>query len=65
MAQQMRVDAFPDALVLGAALEPRAHAAGCQRLAEAAAWSLSLVPLLMLALLLLFRWFDPKPEPAR
>ena len=35
------------------------------RLAEAAAWSLSLVPLLVLTLLLLFRWFDPEPEPAR
>ena len=35
------------------------------RLAEAAAWSLSLVPLLVLTLLLLFRWFDPEPEPSR
>ena len=33
--------------------------------AEAAAWSLSLVPLLALALLLLFRWFDrPAEQPA-
>jgi multiple sugar transport system permease protein len=32
------------------------------RLAEASAWSLSLVPLLALALLLLFRWFDPRVE---
>jgi multiple sugar transport system permease protein len=30
--------------------------------AEAAAWSLSLVPLLFLALVVLFRWFDPPPE---
>jgi multiple sugar transport system permease protein len=30
--------------------------------AEAAAYSLSLVPLLVLALCLLFRWFDPPPE---
>ena len=30
--------------------------------AEAAAWSLSLVPLLALALLVLFRWFDPPAE---
>ena len=29
---------------------------------EAAAWSLSLVPLLALALLVLFRWFDPPTE---
>jgi len=29
---------------------------------EAAAWSLSLVPLLALALLVLFRWFDPPAE---
>jgi len=34
-------------------------------LAAAAAWSLSLVPFLALALLVLFRWFDPEPEPAR
>jgi ABC-type sugar transport system permease subunit len=34
-------------------------------LAEAAAWSLSLVPLLALALVVLFRWFDPpREEPA-
>jgi multiple sugar transport system permease protein len=34
-------------------------------LAEAAAWSLSLVPLLALALVILFRWFDPpREEPA-
>ena len=32
--------------------------------AEAAAWSLSLVPLLALALLLLFRWFDRPAEQA-
>ena len=32
--------------------------------AEAAAWSLSLVPLLALTLALLFRWFDPPPEPS-
>jgi multiple sugar transport system permease protein len=32
------------------------------QLAEAAAWSLSLVPLLLLALVVLFRWFDPAPE---
>ncbi|HEY7650575.1 MAG TPA: sugar ABC transporter permease [Methylomirabilota bacterium] len=31
-------------------------------LAQAAAWSLSLVPLLALALILLFRWFDPREE---
>jgi multiple sugar transport system permease protein len=31
-------------------------------LAEAAAWSLSLVPVLALALVLLFRWFDPPAE---
>jgi len=30
--------------------------------AEAAAWSLSLVPLLLLALAVLFRWFDPPRE---
>lgn len=35
------------------------------QLAEAAAWSLSLVPFLVLALLVLFRWFDRAPEPAR
>ncbi len=35
------------------------------QLAEAAAWSLSLVPLLVLTLFLLFRWFDPEPEPSR
>lgn len=34
-------------------------------LAAAAAWSLSLVPLLALALVVLFRWFDPpREEPA-
>jgi multiple sugar transport system permease protein len=36
--------------------------------AEAATWSLSLVPLFLLALAVLFRWFDPAPEqpaPAR
>jgi multiple sugar transport system permease protein len=34
-------------------------------IAQAAAWSLSLVPLLLLALLGLFRWFDPpREEPA-
>lgn len=34
-------------------------------IAQAAAWSLSLVPLLLLALLVLFRWFDPpREEPA-
>jgi len=32
--------------------------------AEAAAWSLSLVPLLVLALLVLFRWFDRSAEQA-
>jgi ABC-type sugar transport system permease subunit len=32
--------------------------------AQAAAYSLSLVPLLVLALLLLFRWFDPPREEA-
>jgi multiple sugar transport system permease protein len=32
--------------------------------AEAAAWSLSLVPLLIVALLVLFRWFDRPAEPA-
>jgi len=31
-------------------------------LAQAAAWSLSLVPLLLLALVVLFRWFDPPQE---
>jgi ABC-type sugar transport system permease subunit len=31
-------------------------------LAQAAAWSLSLVPFLALTLILLFRWFDPKEE---
>jgi len=31
-------------------------------IAEAAAWSLSLVPVLALVLLLLFRWFDPPRE---
>jgi len=31
--------------------------------AEAAAYSLSLVPLLAIALFLLFRWFDPQEEP--
>ena len=31
--------------------------------AEAAAWSLSLVPLFLLALVMLFRWFDPPAEP--
>ena len=35
--------------------------AGCG-LARAAAWSLSLVPLLLLALVVLFRWFDPPQE---
>lgn len=30
--------------------------------ADAAAWSLSLVPLLALALVILFRWFDPPEE---
>jgi multiple sugar transport system permease protein len=35
------------------------------RLAEAAAWSLSLVPVLLLALVVLFRWFDrPAERPA-
>jgi multiple sugar transport system permease protein len=34
-------------------------------LAQAAAWSLSLVPLLVLALVILFRWFDrPQERPA-
>ncbi len=34
-------------------------------LAQAAAWSLSLVPLLVLALMVLFRWFDrPQERPA-
>jgi multiple sugar transport system permease protein len=33
-------------------------------LAEAAAWSLSLVPLLLLALVVLFRWFDAREEKA-
>ncbi len=34
-------------------------------LAQAAAWSLSLVPLLVLALMVLFRWFDrPQEQPA-
>ena len=37
---------------------------GAGRFAEAAAWSLSLVPLLAAALVLLFRWFDA-PEEAR
>jgi multiple sugar transport system permease protein len=32
------------------------------QLAEAAAWSLSLVPLLAVALCFLFRWFDPPQE---
>jgi multiple sugar transport system permease protein len=32
--------------------------------AEAAAYSLSLVPLLVAALVVLFRWFDPRPEEA-
>ncbi len=32
------------------------------QLAEAAAWSLSLVPLLVVALFVLFRWFDPPEE---
>jgi multiple sugar transport system permease protein len=32
------------------------------QLAQAAAWSLSLVPLLVVALVLLFRWFDPPAE---
>ncbi len=32
--------------------------------AEAAAWSLSLVPLFLLILVILFRWFDPPAEPA-
>jgi multiple sugar transport system permease protein len=32
------------------------------QLAQAAAWSLSLVPLLVVALVLLFRWFDPPEE---
>jgi ABC-type sugar transport system permease subunit len=32
------------------------------RIAEAAAWSLSLVPFLALALVVLFRWFDPREE---
>jgi multiple sugar transport system permease protein len=32
--------------------------------AEAAAWSLSLVPLFVLMLAVLFRWFDPPAEPA-
>lgn len=32
--------------------------------AEAAAWSLSLVPLFVLTLAVLFRWFDPPAEPA-
>jgi ABC-type sugar transport system permease subunit len=32
------------------------------QLAASAAWSLSLVPLLTLGLLLLFRWFDPPEE---
>lgn len=31
---------------------------------EAAAYSLSLVPLLVVALFVLFRWFDPQEEPA-
>lgn len=31
--------------------------------AEAAAWSLSMVPLFLLALVMLFRWFDPPAEP--
>ena len=34
------------------------------RLAEAAAYSLSLVPLLAVALWGLFRWFDPPREAA-
>jgi multiple sugar transport system permease protein len=35
------------------------------RLAEAAAWSLSLAPVLLLALVVLFRWFDrPAERPA-
>jgi multiple sugar transport system permease protein len=32
--------------------------------AEAAAWTLSLVPLLALGLVVLFRWFDPREETA-
>ena len=32
------------------------------QLAEAAAWTLSLVPLLALGLVVLFRWFDPREE---
>ena len=34
-------------------------------LAQAAAWSLSLVPFLALALILLFRWFDPPKRSPR
>jgi hypothetical protein len=34
------------------------------QLAAAAAYSLSLVPVLALALVFLFRWFDPPPERA-
>ena len=33
----MRIDALPDALLAGAALEPRAHAVGAERAAAAAA----------------------------
>ena len=34
-------------------------------LGEAAAWSLSLVPLLVITLVVLFRWFDaPREQPA-
>ena len=32
------------------------------QLAEAATWTLSLVPLLALGLVVLFRWFDPHAE---
>ena len=32
--------------------------------ADAAAWTLSLVPLLLIALFFLFRWFDPREETA-
>jgi ABC-type sugar transport system permease subunit len=34
------------------------------QLADAAAWTLALVPLLVLGLVVLFRWFDPREEAA-
>src|SRR5437762_13258732 len=35
------------------------------QLAEAATWTLSLVPLLALGLVVLFRWFDPREGQGR